>query len=254
MDKHLTFSAKHASIIKVQKNHSCYILSQGYSSLTQGNIMKKLFATLVLGLALVASQSVMAAETGFYGVVGVGQMVNNNLPIMDHERQLIQYDGGVRKEDSTSLAKNFSMGYQFNKNWAVEGGYLSSTSGAATTGSVKSTWGEPQTPINVPYFFTHRRSFAALHVSAVGTYHVNEFVGLYGKLGVMKSSTTTDSRTAFSWPGNDGGYHGNSTSEKSTRGIVGLGVTMKMTKNVDLRVGIEHMGKAIPTASLIVRL
>ncbi len=70
----------------------------------------------------------------------------------------------------------------------------------------------------------------------------------------MQSKTTIESRTAFSWPGSDGGYQGHFASEKSTRGIVGLGVTMKMSNNVDLRVGIERMHKTIPMVSLIIRL
>ncbi len=214
--------------------------------------MKKIWALVALLFAL-ASQSVLAAESGFYGVVGVGQIVNKELPTLDHERNLIRSDGGIRTEDDTSLVKNFSLGYAFNKNWAVEGGYMTSDSSSSTTGSIRSSWGDEMTPIMVPYYFTQKQSSTAVHASAVGSYHMNDFVSLYGRLGMMQSKTTLEGRRAFAWPGNDGSYQGNFASKKSTKAIYGFGATIKMSDVVDLRLGLEHTDKTLPMASVVVR-
>ena len=98
------------------------------------------------------------------------------------------------------------------------------------------------------------QKFTAVHASVVGTYKLNDFVGLYGRVGVMRSETTLESRTMFVWPNSDGTYQGRFDSEKATRSVLGLGATMKVTNRIDLRVGLERMGTAIPTVSLIVRM
>lgn len=162
--------------------------------------MKKISAALML-FATVAT-SAFAADEGPYAGVTVGRSKTNDI-------------SGVTLTKSTDTVGGILGGYQFTKNWGVEGQYTSAGKFEAGNASGKSN---------------------AYGVSAVGTLPMANNFSLYAKLGIANTKTTLS---------NAGGASG----ATRTAGTYGLGAQYSLTPAVNLRLGWDRYGAAVNDGS-----
>ena len=139
--------------------------------------MKQTFSMTLIAAALIGSMSstaVQAADEGFYGYVSAGSSTSDRKAEVDNA---LTNAGAVftSSANSTDTAYKVQLGYQFNSNFAVEGGYVDmgrftyhalSTvpAGATRDGIVKVT---------------------GVNLDAVGRLPVSDAVAVFGKLGFV---------------------------------------------------------------------
>ena len=101
---------------------------------------------------------------------------------------------------------------------------------------------------------TQKSTFSAWTVGVVGDKPLNEFVKLFGKLGIMQSHTEWEARVQYGFPGSDGSYQGWSSSSDKTSGFVAAGLVATVAKNLDVRF-TANWGPTLkaPSADLIYR-
>lgn len=120
----------------------------------------------------------------------------------------------------SSTGLGISAGYNFNKNFALEGGYKNMGSSDTFINSVKVT-----------------SKSSAWQASVVGSYFFGDKLGLFARLGV--NSVNIDANT--------------STASAGTRGsglLVGAGLILAMNENFALRAEVQRPNSGTTTISL----
>ncbi|MBA3903537.1 MAG: hypothetical protein C0522_07685 [Rhodocyclaceae bacterium] len=180
--------------------------------------MKKLAAIALLTLS---AAPVFAGDIYVVGSVGRSSAdINKN----DIDSALVSAGAtGV----SSSLDKNdtgykLQLGYQFNQNFAVEGGYIdlgkatysASFTGGSASASVKATgW----------------------NVAAVGILPINDAFSVFGKVGTIDAKV--EANVSASGPG---GTASGSASATKWKTLWGVGATYNISKQVGVRVEYEQ--------------
>jgi OOP family OmpA-OmpF porin len=180
------------------------------------NLSKAVVALGLVAFAAVNGQAAVAAESGWYGGIGIGQSKAK----IDHERIDAQLGGAVTSFDDDDRGIGFKLfaGKKFNKNFAVEGGYfnLGNFGFTATT-----------TPGNT---LTGKIKLQGVNLDAVGILPFTEKFSGLGRVGL----TYAQARDTFS----TGGTVTISDSDPKKSGAnlkIGLGVQYDFTRSLGLR-------------------
>ncbi len=229
--------------------------------------MKKvLFA--VFGIVLGLSQVAVAAEKSpLYVGIGLARISNGGIPVSLQEQMFMgsgpngpyQYS---RSEKSRGLGGDIFIGYKLTKVFALEAGYLGGSNGlkSSTTGTINFTefWGNNTSE---PFSVTQTKKVSAWYISAIGEEPLTGRISLIGRFGVMQSKTDWEQRLAYGCSpgfscGGDGSYKGWSSSATRTAALFGVGLAMKVTDNIDVRVEVmdsSALPSAVPMADMVFR-
>jgi OmpA-OmpF porin, OOP family len=179
-----------------------------------GNNMKKTFAiaALTASFALPFAAHAQGAYVGF----NAGQATHK----LD--------DGALTavSRDETQTAYKIYGGYNFNKNFGIEGGYTD-------FGKAKNVYRVSGTNVNLDY------KAQALYVAAVGTLPLSDQFSLFGKLGVTANHASATASAA--------GVSVNASGNK-TSALIGVGAAFNVTKNVAVALEYEDYGKTAEDA------
>lgn len=167
---------------------------------------------LMLAAGMFASQTALAQDKGFYVGLGVGQ---SDAKDACSELGGVGFSGSC---DDTSTGKKIILGYQFNPNFALEGGYVD-------LGKFKANG----TVLGVPASaFAKAKSWQLV---AVGTLPLANNFSLFGKAGI------------HSWDA-DAGVTAlgvtDKVSDKGTDLTFGFGAGYEFSKNLGVRVEWER--------------
>jgi OOP family OmpA-OmpF porin len=178
----------------------------------------------LLTLALMASPFALAQDTGWYAGANVGQSATR---IDDDRIKSGLLSSGLAttsiSDDDRDHGYKIFGGYQFNKNFALEGGYfdlgqfgfLANTNPSGTlSGSIK---------------------LRGVNLDAVGTLPITEKFSVFGRMGV----THTQARDSFTGTGAVTVLNP-SPSSRDTNLKVGLGMQYALTDALNLRAEIER--------------
>lgn len=191
--------------------------------------MKLIHAT-PLALLIVStsawSTSTWAADPNWY-VVGEVTHSRTNLDTGTNDTALAQAGATGITSDGKSHSNRWrlQLGYQFNPNFAVEGGYIdfgkakytATYSGGTATGEVKS---------------------GGIDIAALGILPLGQGFSVFGKAGLVVARTKS-TLTAT-------GAASAATYERSANTVsplVGVGATYRITRNVDLRAEYDYANR-----------
>ena len=183
------------------------------------------FGTLgLLGCAVVASPSAMADDSGWYGGANIGQ---SRATIDDAKITSGRLGSGVATtsivdEDRDRGYKIFG-GYQFNKNFALEGGYfdLGKFGFAATTVPAGTLSGNIR--------------LRGLNLDAVGTLPITEKFSVFGRIG----ANYAEARDSFAGTGAVGVLNPSPT-QRETNVKLGLGLQYALSESLAVRAEMER--------------
>jgi len=170
---------------------------------------KLLTAVLLAGMGL-SSVPVLAQDTGFYLGGSIGQSQFD----VDTGQLSALGATGISTDDSDSGWKIFG-GYQFNKTWGLEVGYVD----FGKVG-IKGTAGGP---------FTVNLDLTAFTVAGTGTVPLANAFSAFGKAGLYIWDSKASSSGTIVATGNDG-----------TDLMLGAGVLYNLSKNVAIQGEIEY--------------
>lgn len=185
----------------------------------------KIKSLVALSALAFAASSAMA--DGWYAVGSIGQAKIKDIDQAGIDAELI--DNGVTglssSADKTDTAYKLQAGYQFNKNFALEGGYFNlgkATYAAAFTGGVANASVKAD----------------GWSLSAVGILPLNEQFSLFGKLGaayntVKANATGTGGGSTITW----------SDKDSNVGAVYGIGASYNLTKQIALRAEYEVYDK-----------
>ncbi len=189
-------------------------------------LVKTLGALGLVGFAAVGGQAAVAAESGWYGGLGVGLSQANIAD--DRIRSQLRGSWGLTMttidDDDRDVGYKLFGGYKFNKHFAVEGGYFNlgkfgftantTTAGSSLTGTGK---------------------FQGLNLDAVGILPLTEKFSAFGRVGYIY----TEAKDTFS---GTGAVTVTDPNPKKSEGSYkyGLGIQYDLTRSLGLRAEWER--------------
>ena len=152
----------------------------------------------------------LAQDTGFYAGIALGQSKIN-----------IDCEGATTCDEKDTAWKIFG-GYQLNRNFAVELGYVN--------------FGEGRVAGAAPPFGTASVTFesTAFELVAVGMLPLADKFSLYGKIGLYRADTDADVTLT--------GFPPATESDSNTDLTFGVGVRFDITRNLGLRAEWQRYG------------
>lgn len=167
--------------------------------------------------ATLAASSIAYAQVYVVGSVGSATFEGNKSDI-DQELVAVGVTGLSSSLDKRDIGYKIQLGYQFNKNFAIEGGWvdLGKVSYAATF-----TGGNANASAKA----------SGLNVAAIGILPVNESFSVFGKLGFIDAKVSLN--VSATGPGGSASGSASSTDWKTNWGV---GATYNLNKQVGLRV------------------
>ena len=188
-------------------------------------LVRTVGALALVGFAAVGGQAAVAAESGWYGGLGVGQSRAN---IADDRIRSELLGSGLTmttiEDDDSDVGYKLFGGYKFNKHFALEGGYFNlgkfgftantTAPGSALTGSGK---------------------FQGLNLDLVGILPFTEKFSAFGRAGYIY----TEAKDTFSGTGAVTVSNPNPT-EKDGGYKYGVGVQYDLTRSLGLRAEWER--------------
>ncbi len=194
--------------------------------------MKKLTLAVIAITSMAGASTAFAGDTGWYVFGAAGQTFNDNSKsTMD---SWVSSIGGTGFSSSLSKGTvyNLDIGYQVDKNFAFEGGYIGSSNETYTaSGGNLGMFSGSAISANV----------SGWNVKAVGILPVANQFSLLGKLGVSDIKETT----SFTIPGL-GTYSGNGSKTGVTYGI---GAKYDFTEALAGRLDLDRYDIGDSTAS-----
>jgi OOP family OmpA-OmpF porin len=122
---------------------------------------------------------------------------------------------GATSSDQHGTAFKLQLGYQFNPNWAIEGGYVNLG---------KATYNE------APPNGTLQVKASGWNIGAVGTVPLNDKFSLFGKFGIIDGKVEANDATG-------------SGSATKWRPTYGFGVKYDVSKTLGILAEYEHFDK-----------
>jgi OOP family OmpA-OmpF porin len=187
----------------------------------------------LLSIALFAAVAATPAFAGDFYVVGsVGQaqfdLDQNDLSNLNSNVLPNGFTGNTSLTKSDTAYK-IQFGYQFNDNFAIEGGYVDlGKAKYSADGHVGA----------VSYTENANFKFSGLNIAAVGILPINESFSVFGKLGVINAKAEADLSAQAP------GYNASgSASSTNVRGNWGIGATYNLNKQLAFRVEAEQFSK-----------
>jgi OOP family OmpA-OmpF porin len=209
-------------------------------------------ATAAVLLSALWAGAAQAQSQGWYIGAGAGQSKANNGACSDLSGV---FDPGFScSSNDTSTGWKLFAGYQFNPNFAIEGGYVD-------LGNFKAS--ASGTVALVPVTANGSNKASGFSLDAVGTLPVNEEFGLIGRVGVF-AWTLDSTATATSTFGPPGATATESDKPSGTGLDFGIGVKYDFNSTVGVRaewqrfmsIGNDNTGKSdvdLLSASLVYR-
>jgi OOP family OmpA-OmpF porin len=191
----------------------------------KGALVKKMMKPMAaaFALALTAPAAMAAGDSGVYVLGGLGYSNFGNYGKLDQEAR----DEGIviNKRDRGDIAWKLQLGYQFNKYFAIEGGYFN-------LGKASANLSIPGTDISAKDTFKS----SGFNLNAVGILPLgNSSFSLLGKVGVF----TAKSKTSVS--GIENGENFSERYSKSKTGVLfGVGASYNFTPQFAVRAEYER--------------
>jgi OOP family OmpA-OmpF porin len=184
----------------------------------------KIKALAAIALLAASVTPALAGDIYVLGAIGRSSVYEDNSQI---DRELVSAGAtNVSSSiDRTDTGYKLQLGYQFNPNFAVEGGYVSLgkmkysatfTGGSATLEGKASGW----------------------NIAAVGILPINDAFSAFGKLGVIRAKLETN--VSATGPGGSASGSTNATNWKPTWGFGGI---YNINKAVGVRLEYERFQK-----------
>lgn len=176
----------------------------------------------LIAAALLLSSSSMAFAGDIYVAGSVGRS-SMNIDQGGTDAELNSIMSPIGRVTSSSVDKNgtalkLQLGYQFNPNWAVEGGYVDL---GKASHKAKTNLGDINTEIKT----------TAWNIAAVGIAPLNDKFSVFGKIGAYRGKAeATVSVAGFSAIGDS----------SATRAVYGIGVMYDVSKAFGIRAEYEH--------------
>lgn len=181
--------------------------------------MKKVLAGLCVAATMAAvSGAALAADSGFYGAVDIGQSKAKKFCDTEGVAGLT-----VTSCDDKDTAYRIGVGYQFNQNFGLEANYVD-------FGNL----GVSGTYLGVP--FTYDAEANAFQLAVTGTMPINESFAVIGKLGMARTSVDVTVAGAVT----------RTASDDSTGLTYGIGVRYNINKAMAVRAQYENFDKSTP--------
>lgn len=150
-----------------------------------GSQLLTLAGVVTASLALVVSSAAMAAGSGWYAGAGIGS-ANTDVKVSDYDTSLsaLGYTASSTIDDADTGWKLFG-GYEFTKNWAVEGAYvdLGEVTSNTTVSAGPAGW-TPQDFVDAAAT-VHPYSVDGFAISGKGTYPFGNGFTAFAKLGLF---------------------------------------------------------------------
>lgn len=182
----------------------------------------KIKSLVALSALAFAASSAMAGD--WYAVGAIGQAKVKDFNQADLDAEVLDIAGVAPTSssvDKTDTAYKLQAGYQFNKNFALEGGYFNlgkATYSAAYTG------GNANAAFKVDGW----------NLSAVGILPLNEQFSLFGKLGAAYNTVKASANV---------GTNSGSDKDSNVGAVYGIGASYNLTKQIALRAEYEIYDK-----------
>ena len=136
-------------------------------------------------LVLAMNSTALAADSGWYAGAGIGS-ANTDVDVSDYDRDLgaLGYTTSSTIDDSDIGWKLFG-GYEFDRNWSVEGTYvnLGDVTSSTTVSAGPAGW-TPQDFVDAAAT-VHPYSIDGIAATAKGTYPFGNGVAVFAKLGLF---------------------------------------------------------------------
>lgn len=194
------------------------------------------------------TQAAVAAEppSPFYlGVGGVG--LSNEIGMTNQEAVALsqsQANGSTRNVSAGRYVKDFFIGYHKN-DWAVELEYFGFDPGARSNVSGVYPWfDQNMQPATTSFAYAQKTTTSGWGVSVLKEHSLDQSVKVFGRLGLMTTTTDTEQRWAYtancSTCINDGSYQAKSSSTSTTSVQFGIGISAKVYENFDVRAEVRR--------------
>ncbi|MDC8757737.1 porin family protein [Janthinobacterium fluminis] len=174
--------------------------------------MKKIFFAVIASVAALSSISIAHAEGAYVGAGVTTGRYKFDVPNVS--------SGGDRS--SYKVGGKLFAGYEFDKTWAVEGGF-------ANFGS--KSYSYVQNGVNGKIDAKTR----GYYIAGKATMPINEQFGVFGKLGVARNRDSISGTGAAS---------GLSKTDNKTGLYASVGAQYALNKNISLSAELEHFGKS----------
>lgn len=181
--------------------------------------MKKMILALTTAIGLITASTAMAGGNSWY-VLGAAGQASNDTSKSEMDALLVSVGGtGFASTYEKPTMYKLQLGYEINKNLAVEGGYVGSNNATYTA-----TGGNLAGPISVS------ADYSGWNLAAVGIAPINDKFSLLGRLGVadikVKGTVTGPGGTA-------------SASGSKADFLVGVGMKYDITSTVFTRLDLD---------------
>lgn len=197
--------------------------------------MKKfIFAAMTVigltGVGLADATTAFASDDGWYALVGAGQTTGNFNDKSSHDGELTALGAtGFASSMSTPTVYKLQLGYQINRNFAIEGGYLASNN--QTYNAIGG---------NLPAPFNMSTSTKGWNITVVGMLPLSEQFSLLGKMGIA----AIDESGTVSFGGRSAPASGSKTDL-----TYGIGAKYDFTKTIFGRFDVDNYSVGSSTAS-----
>lgn len=191
--------------------------------------MKKSIFCFMTVVGLISASTAFAGDTGWYAFGAAGQETNDTGKA-DFDTTLISLGGtGFVSTYSKPTLYKLQLGYQINKNFAVEGGYVGSNDATytATGGNLGA--------------LSASGSYSGWNIAAVGIAPINDKFSLLGKIGV--ADIKLDAAVTMA------GIGAVSTSGSKTDLLYGVGAKIDITNTVFTRFDLDSYKVGDSTSS-----
>ena len=190
-------------------------------------IRSVLLGAFIVGVSVGAQGEEQSPTSRFYSALSAGQ---SRVDIDDIDLASLGATG-FESKDQTDTAWKLALGYQFNRYLAIEGGYVdygrfsqSATITAPVSGS-----------------FNGNIEAKGWFIDAVGSYPLGASFSVLGRLGTVRSTTTTHLSTAGAFAGALAAAGiDSSTKESEWNWHYGLGVQYDFARSVGLRLEYDR--------------
>lgn len=227
---------------------------------------QQLAASLVVAFVASAATSAQALEFSddMYVAISAGKAIKKHTNLQIDNNTAMTRGGVPVFESSQTSNKNgykLQLGYKFNENFAVEGGYVNlgkTEYNASYNYKTSIPLIPPSTPgyallppalknITIPTggasgTASRTAKISGINISAVGSYPITEDISVFAKAGALRAQVKTNSSSVSS-KANIAGLGNGSVSKARWRGILGLGADYNFDENFGIRAEFERYNK-----------
>jgi len=201
---------------------------------------------LWIACSLIAGAMSAHAESGFYVLGSVGQSHFNDGGLQRDTREFASEEGLAltsSKLDRSDTGYKLQLGYQFNDNFAIEGGYVDLGS-LQYKGTLYGNDGFDRLDGTIKA----KAEASGINLDAVLILPINSGFSLFGKLGVIdaKLKVKADARAVDTEISSGDSVAGSASDSESTTKIkahIGLGVAYNFYQGFSVRVEAERFAK-----------